>query len=293
MSEMNMVLIAVAFMASLGLFLAAVLVVANRLLYVYEDPRIDDVEEMLPHANCGACGTPGCRSFAEGLIAGKYDPAQCTVNSKEMNEVIADFLGVSLGNLEKRVARLACAGGDHVAYIRASYDGVKSCRGAALVSGGGKGCAWGCLGFGDCGEVCGFDAISMNKHGLPLVDEERCTACGDCVDVCPKQLFELHPVSHQLFVACRNLEKGDQAEAECEVICTACERCAMDSPEGLISIRNNLATIDYSKNSLASRVAIERCPTGAIVWFDQHGGYQVGKDAKKIIRKQALPVTAR
>ena len=126
MSEMNMVLIAVAFMASLGLFLAAVLVVANRLLYVYEDPRIDDVEEMLPHANCGACGTPGCRSFAEGLIAGKYDPAQCTVNSKEMNEVIADFLGVSLGNLEKRVARLACAGGDHVAYIRASYDGVKS-----------------------------------------------------------------------------------------------------------------------------------------------------------------------
>ncbi len=287
-----MLLIAIAFMASLGLSLAGVLAIANKLLFVYEDPRIDDVEEMLPSANCGACGSPGCRPFAEGLIAGKYDPAQCTVNSKEMNKYIADFLGVEMGNLEKRVARLACAGGDHVAYIRASYDGMQTCRAAALVSGGGKGCAWGCLGFGDCETECEFDAIHMTELGLPVVNEDLCTACGDCVDVCPKGLFELHPVSHRLFVACKNLEKGDEPESECEVVCTACERCAVDSPEGLITIRNNLAVIDYSKNSLASKVAIQRCPTGAIVWFDNEGGYQVGRDAKKIIRKRALPVTA-
>jgi len=292
MPNVDMLLIAIAFMASLGLLLAGVLAIANKLLFVYEDPRIDDVEEMLPKANCGACGTPGCRQFAEGLIAGKYDPAQCTVNSKEMNKYIADFIGVEMGNLEKRVARLACAGGDHVAYIRASYDGMQTCRGAALVSGGGKGCAWGCLGFGDCETECEFDAIQMTQLGLPVVNEDLCTACGDCVDVCPKDLFELHPVSHQLFVACKNLEKGDQPEAECEVVCTACERCAVDSPEGLITIQNNLAVIDYSKNSLASKVAIQRCPTGAIVWFDNKGGYQVGRDAKKIIRKTALPVTA-
>ncbi len=278
------------FMAVLGLVLAAILVLANKRLYVYEDPRIDEVEELLPHANCGACGTPGCRPFAEGLIEGQYEPAQCTVNSQDMNKVIADFLGVDLGKQEKRVARLACAGGSHVAYIRASYDGLKSCRAAALVAGGGKGCAWGCLGMADCADVCDFDAIHMDRHGLPVVDEDLCTACNDCVEVCPKDLFSLHPVSHQLFVACKNLEKGDQAEAECEVICTACERCAMDSPEGLVEIRDNLAVIDYSKNSLASRVAIERCPTGAIVWFDKKGGYQVGKDAKKIIRKEPLPL---
>jgi Na+-translocating ferredoxin:NAD+ oxidoreductase subunit B len=293
MLDSQMLLVAVAFMAGLGLILAAVLVIANKWLFVYEDPRIDDVEEMLPKANCGACGTAGCRQFAEGLVGGTYDPAQCTVNSKDMSKAIADFLGVDLGKVEKRVARLACAGGDHVAYIRASYDGMHSCRGAALVSGGGKGCAWGCLGFGDCAAVCEFDAIHMTRQGLPVVDEERCTACGDCVDVCPKNLFEIHGVSHQLFVACKNQEKGDAAEAECEVLCTACERCAMDSPEGLIEIRNNLAVIDYAKNSLASQVAIQRCPTGAIVWFDKHGAYQVGKDAKKIIRKEALPVTAK
>ncbi len=287
---MSSIVLSIGFMAALGLLLASILVIANKRLFVYEDPRIDEVEDLLPHANCGACGTPGCRPFAEGLVEGRYEPAACTVNSTDMNKLIASYLGVDLGNKEKRVARLACAGGRHVAYIRASYDGLSSCRAAALVSGGGKGCAWGCLGMGDCADVCDFDAITMNQYGLPVVDEEKCTACGDCVEICPKDLFSLHEISHQLFVACRNLEKGDEAEAECEVICTACERCAVDSPEGLIEIRDNLAVIDYSKNELASRVAIERCPTGAIVWFDRKKGPQVGKDAKKVIRKQALPI---
>ena len=290
MTAMTQIAIPVLFMAGLGLLLAGVLVVANRRLYVYEDPRIDDVEGLLPSANCGACGSPGCRPFAEGLISGANEPAQCTVNSKAMNKAIADYLGVDLGHREKRVARLACAGGSHVAHIRASYRGMDSCRAAALVSGGGKGCAWGCLGMGDCAAVCDFDAITMDRHGLPVVEPEACTACGDCVDVCPKDLFSLHPVGHRLFVACSNREKGDAAEAECEVICTACERCAVDSPEGLIEIRGNLAVIDYAKNGLASKVAIERCPTGAIVWFDGGGGVEVGRDAKKIIRKEALPI---
>jgi Na+-translocating ferredoxin:NAD+ oxidoreductase RNF subunit RnfB len=291
MTEVTSIAISVGFMAVLGLLLATILVIANKRLFVYEDPRIDEVEEMLPSANCGACGSPGCRPFAEGLINGSYQPAQCTVNTKEMNKFIADYLGVDLGNQVRRVARLACAGGSHVAYIRASYDGLSSCRAAALVSGGGKGCAWGCLGMGDCAEACDFDVITMNKHGLPVVAEADCTACGDCVDICPKDLFSIYPVDQQLFVACKNLEKGDEAEAQCDVICTACERCVVDSPEGLIEIRDNLAVIDYSKNSLASKVAIERCPTGAIVWFDQKGGgYHVGKDARKIIRKEALPV---
>lgn len=282
--------VAVVFMSLLGVFLATVLVIANRWLYVVEDPRIDDVEDLLPKANCGACGTPGCRPFAEKLVKGEVDPGLCTVNSRDTNQVIANFLGVQLGAHEKRVARLACAGGAHVAYIRASYAGLNSCRGASLVAGGGKGCAWGCLGMGDCAAVCSFGAIRMDRHGLPVVDAQKCTACGDCVDVCPKDLFEIHPVSHRLWVACRNREFGDQAEAQCEVICTACERCAVDSPEGLITITDNLAVIDYRKNRLASRVAIERCPTGAIVWREPDERVVKGRDARQIIRKTALPV---
>lgn len=287
---MASILTAVAFMAALGLLLATILILANRRLYVYEDPRIDQIEDLLPRANCGACGTAGCRPFAEMLVKGEIAPGKCTVNSAAMNQVIANFLGVALGAGEKRVARLACAGGAHVAFLRASYAGVESCRGAALVSGGGKGCSWGCIGMGDCAEECDFDAIRLDRHGLPIVDESKCTACGDCVTVCPKDLFSLHAVSHRLWVACKNLDEGDEGEHECDVVCTACGRCAQDSPEGLITIRDNLAVVDYAKNALASKVAIERCPTGAIVWMEADGRVIKGRDARKVVRKEALPL---
>jgi len=276
-------------MAALGVALAAVLAFANRRLYVYEDPRIDAVEEMLPRANCGACGSAGCRNFAEAVVAGQIAPGRCTVNAPEQTEAISHLLGVEAGHVERQVARLACAGGSHVAYTRARYEGLQSCRAAALAGGGGKGCAWGCLGLADCKSVCDFKAIQMNRYGLPVVDETKCTACGDCVEVCPKDLFSLQPVSHRLWVACKNQDGADEAEAHCEVVCTACGRCAVDAPEGLVRIENNLAVVDYSKNALASRVAIERCPTGAIVWLDKDKGALKGADAKRVTRKEPLP----
>jgi Na+-translocating ferredoxin:NAD+ oxidoreductase subunit B len=279
---------AAVFMLCLGIVLASVLAIANRKLYVYEDPRIDEVEEMLPHANCGACGKPGCRPFAEALVKGELDPALCTPNSQEMTEEIASFLGVELGDHTKRVSRLACAGSALVAYFRAEYSGLKSCRAAALVSGGGKGCTWGCLGLGDCETVCEFDAIHMNKYGLPVVNEDNCVACNDCVEVCPKDLFSIQPITHNLWVACKSLSEGDEAEHDCEVACTACGRCVVDAPEGLITIKDFLAVIDYSKNELASRVAIERCPTGAIVWMQDQKTLK-GSSAKKILRMEPLP----
>lgn len=286
MSPLLNIFIAVGFMASLGLALAAMLVIANRRLYVYEDPKIDEVEELLPHANCGACGTAGCRAFAEKLVTGELQPGSCTVNSVEMNQVIANYLGVELGSQEKRIARLACAGGNHVARRYGNYQGIDSCRAASMISGGGKGCVWGCLGLADCKRVCDFDAIIMDKHDLPQVIDDMCTACGDCVDICPLDLFSLHPQNHHLWVACKNLEKGDKAEAECTVACNGCGRCALDAPNDLISINKHLAEIDYTKNSLASKVAIQRCPTGAIVWLQD--GVEKGQDAVKIIRKEAL-----
>jgi Na+-translocating ferredoxin:NAD+ oxidoreductase subunit B len=290
LDSLQFVGMAAAFMALLGVFLASVLAIANRWLFVYEDPRIDDVESLLPKANCGACGSPGCRPFAEKLVNGEVDPGLCTVNPVDATRLIAEFLGVAVGGHERRVARLACAGGSHVARIRASYAGLDSCRGAALVSGGGKGCVWGCLGLGDCAQVCGFGAIRLDRYGLPVVDVDRCTACGDCVDACPKGLFEVHPVSHSLWIACRNREGGEAGEEECEVICTACGRCATDSPDGLITIIDSLAVIDYSENAVASRVAIARCPTGAIVWLEADGSASKGRDARQVIRKTALPV---
>ena len=283
------VTIVAAFMATLGGLLALMLAVASKRLYVFEDQRIEQVEELLPHSNCGACGTAGCHNFAEQVVQGQLEPARCTVNTPDQNKTIAALLGVDLGNVEKRTARLACAGGQHVAKMRAHYEGLSTCRAAAVAGGGGKYCAWGCLGLGDCAEVCDFDAIHMDKHGLPVVNSELCTACGDCVEVCPKNLFSLQVMSHKLWMACRNEADGDAAEAACEVACNACGRCAMDATPGVIRMVNNLAVIDYEKNELANREAVERCPTGAIVWL-VGDVINKGKAAKKIIRVQALPI---
>ncbi len=287
---MSEYLIAAALMGGLGALLAAVLAVADKKLYVYEDPRIEEVESLLPKANCGACGCIGCHDFAEKAVRGEIAPGKCTVNSPAGVQAIAALLNVDAGSEEKRVARLACAGGVHVARQKARYAGLESCRAAALVSGGGKGCSWGCLGLADCERACDFNAIEMSVHGLPVVSEARCTACGDCVEVCPKDLFSLHPASHRLWVACRNLLIGDLAEAECEVACTGCGRCAADAPAGLIAIVDFLAAIDYSRNAQATQTPIQRCPTGAIVWMDEKRGPIRGQEAKKITRRSPLPV---
>jgi electron transport complex protein RnfB len=268
----------------LTLALAGLIAVASKKLYVFEDPRIDQVEDMLPHANCGACGFPGCRPFAEALVSGAVLPGKCSVSSDEGRAAIASFLGVSLGAEEKRVARLACNGGMNVAINQAYYKGVSSCQAATLISGGGKACSWGCLGYGDCEVVCDFDAISMNEFGIPVVDVQKCTACGDCVEACPKGLFSIHPISHRLWVACKSLEAGDEVLDVCDVGCTACGKCAMDAEDNMITMVKNLPVINYSKDH-NTQAPIQRCPTGAIVWLDDKEGLIKGKEAKKIIRK--------
>lgn len=269
-------------MAVLGVGLSAILALANQRLHVEEDPRIDAVEEMLPHAGCGACGFPGCRAFAESLVEGKASPSQCSASSAAAVSEIAAFLGVHAGERIKRVARVACAGGSHVARFQANYRGLETCRAAALVSGGGKGCPWGCLGMGDCEAACPFGAIVMDENDLPVVDEDKCTACGECVIACPKRLFSLHDSEHRLWVACSNRLAGPAADAECAVACIACGRCVMDAPQGLMAMSGNLPAIDYVKNELATLKVIERCPTGAIVWLDKEKGPIKGSKARKV-----------
>ncbi|MCK4871220.1 MAG: 4Fe-4S binding protein [Phycisphaerales bacterium] len=261
-------LLATAIMTGLGVFFGIGLAVANRFLRVEEDPRIDIIEEMLPGSNCGACGEAGCRAFAETVIDGAHAPSACTVSSPEGIEYIAAFLGVDAGKQEKRVARLHCAGGLSQARQIAEYEGFKTCLAAHMIGGGGKGCAWGCLGLDDCMVACTFDAIHMNDERLPVVEPDKCTACGDCVDACPRDLFECLPISHCLIVQCKIPLEGEQARAICRVACDGCSRCAQDAAPGLIQMKDNLPVVDYAAGGPAAPEATYRCPTGAIQWVE-------------------------
>jgi len=265
---MNSVLVAPSIMVGLGLFFGAILAVAQRFLRVEEDPRIEGTNEMLPGNNCGACGEPGCLPFAEKLVDGTVDVISCTVASADDIEAIAEYLQVDAGEQEKLVARLRCGGGGLQAHQVAEYQGFESCRAAAVVSGGGKGCAWGCLGLADCEIACTFDAIHMNANGLPQVDMQKCMACPDCVDACPKDLFELRPLSQKLYVQCNIPLSGETATRLCSAACDACEKCVADAAPGLIHMENELPVIDYSAGGPATPEATFRCQTDSIKWLE-------------------------
>ena len=264
----NAILDSALILGGVGLFFGFLIAMANKKFYVWEDPRIGDVEELLPNSNCGACGQPGCRAFAEALVTGSQEPSGCTVMGVQDLSDVASYLGVDAGEANKRVARLLCAGGKDEAARNSDYAGLETCKAAASVAGGGKSCNWGCLGLADCESACLLDAIFMNDDLLPVVIPELCTACNDCVVACPKDLFELMPIEQNLIVQCKNLLKGDAAEDLCSVACNTCNRCVADSEPGVIEMINNLAVINYEKNELTDPKAISRCPTKAIVWVE-------------------------
>lgn len=262
-----MVLLSMVIIGGVGVVFATFIAAAYRKLRVWEDPRIDAVVGLLPNANCSACGLPGCRAFAEQAVEGKIKPAQCSVMNADGVAAIADYLGIDAGQAVKRVARLLCAGGLDVTSRPVEYRGLRTCAAATAVAGGGKGCAWGCLGLGDCATACEFGAITMDDAGLPVVDPALCTACGDCVTACPKDLFVIRPLDQHLLVQCRNLLTGDVVLEQCRVACTACGKCVQDAAPGLISVATGVAVIDELLLSLEDPAAIARCPTSAIVWL--------------------------
>lgn len=263
---MTQVPIAIGIMTGLGVLFAVILAVAYHFLKVEEDPRIDETEGRLPGNNCGACGQPGCRAFAGELVKGTVEPGKCTVASPDALADIAAYLGVAVGDQVKQVARLACGGGEGLVKKLAGYQGASSCRAAVLVDAGGRACPWGCLGLGDCERVCTFNAIKMLPSGLPQVTPDLCTACNDCVDVCPLDLFRLAPLDQKVFVQCNSPLVGEEATKRCAVACDACGLCAKSSG-GALEMKGGLPVMVAEDPTTAPREATYKCPTGAIQWL--------------------------
>jgi len=267
----NIILIAIIALGGIGLLSAVILYFIASKFKVYEDPNIDIVEDALPSANCGGCGFPGCRAFAEATTKKakeekNLDGLFCPVGGNEVMQKVGKVLGLEIEAKEPLIAVIRCNGSHNNSPKKVNYEGVTSCSFAHALFSGEGGCQYGCLGLADCVDACEFDAIHMNPEtGLPVVND-KCTACGACVEACPRDIIELRkrgPKERRIFVSCVNKQKGAVAVKNCSTACIGCGKCEKVCAFDAITITSMLAYIDFTKCTLC-RKCVEVCPTSAI-----------------------------
>lgn len=273
---MNPILIAVCVLGLIGLGSALILYVVSNRFAVHEDPRIAEVGAVLPQANCGGCGYPGCSGFAAACVkaadGGSLEGKLCPVGGQPVMEQVAGILGMAASASAPKVAVIRCNGSCENRPRGAEFNGARSCRVQNMLGLGETACGYGCLGCGDCVSKCQFGALSMDPEtGLPVVDEEKCTACGACAKACPRGIIEIRlkgPKGRRVVVLCNNKDKGAVANKACKAACIGCGKCVKTCEKfEAISLENNLAHIDPDKCKMC-RKCEEACPKGAIKGFN-------------------------
>lgn len=254
-------------LGGLGLGFGVILSIASNIFAVKEDPKIEEIRSVLPGANCGACGFPGCDGLARAIAEGKAPVNACNVGGNPVAEKVANIMGVNAANVDRKVATVLCQGDCNKAKEKYIYQGIKDCRAANILQGGSKACSYGCLGCGTCKDVCQFGAIEM-RDGVAFVLKDKCTACMKCIEVCPKKIIELVPYDNQYVVKCKSNDPGKVVRSKCSIGCIGCQICVKNCPSDAFIFENNLAKIDYSK-CINCGVCAEKCPTKAIYGGDK------------------------
>ncbi|MGE5552123.1 MAG: RnfABCDGE type electron transport complex subunit B [Bacteroidota bacterium] len=256
---MQSIWISLALLGGLGAVFGLLLAFAAKKFAVESDPRIDEIEQVMPGANCGACGYPGCRGAAEAIVEGKAPTTACPVGKAAVADKIAAIMGTSAGASEAKRAILMCRGGREECPDRFVYVGVADCAAAHRLAGGPKGCEFGCLGLGSCVVKCPFGAIHINEKGLAEIGPD-CTGCGLCVSACPRGLLMLVPADKPVVVnRCKNTQRGPEVRKICKVGCIACSLCVRNCPKKAIAVVNNVAVIDQDKCAKCN-LCMSRCP---------------------------------
>jgi Na+-translocating ferredoxin:NAD+ oxidoreductase RNF subunit RnfB len=265
---MSTILITIISLCAIGIVSAVILYFIAQKFKVEEDPRIDIVESLLPGANCGGCGFPGCRGLAESAVkSNTMDGIFCPVGGVETMNKIASELGREVKVEAPKIAVIRCNGSCDNRPRTNVYDGARSCAIEHALYVGETGCAYGCLGCGDCVAACSFNALQMDSTTqLPIVNQDKCVGCGACIKACPRNIIELRnkgPKDRRIYVSCVNKDKGAIARKACKVACIGCGKCAKECPFEAIKVENNLAYIDFTKCRMC-RKCVSVCPTGAI-----------------------------
>ena len=266
---MLVILTAVLALGVTALVLSLVLYFVKSRFKVEEDPRIGQILELLPSANCGGCGLPGCAAFAEACVkSDTMEGLKCAACRRDVMNRIAAIAGHEIELGVEKVAVVRCNGSCQNRPTLRSYDGAQRCAIAAMMNGGDTGCFYGCLGCGDCVSVCKFGAIKMDPGtGLPVVDADKCTSCGNCVKACPRGIIEIrnrNKMDRRIYVSCVNKDKGPVAKKACDVACIGCGKCVKTCQFDAITLADNVAYIDFNKCRLC-RKCVDECPQHSIV----------------------------
>ncbi|MDH5609721.1 MAG: RnfABCDGE type electron transport complex subunit B [Cyclobacteriaceae bacterium] len=280
----DVILNTVLILVSLGIVAAIILYFVSQKFKVEEDPRLEKVLDTLPGTNCGGCGFPGCSGFANALIgADDLAPYHCPVGGNEVMKEVAGILGMEVEEKDPFIAIVKCAGAIGVRKHITAYDGAANCTIASDLYSGERGCSDGCVGLGECVDACDFQAMYMDEYtGLPVVLEDKCTACNACVKACPKHIIQLWPKGKKdkrIYVACVNEDKGGSARKDCSLACTGCAKCAEECKYDAITVENNLATIDFATCKLCGKCVVA-CDVRNIV-ADHFSKEQLDKLADK------------
>ncbi len=263
----NIVITSILGMGGLALFFAVILAFANEKLQVKDDPKVTEIENILPNVNCGACGFLSCHEYAVHLANNTADITSCRAGGEEVVEKLSSFLGVKAKPSTKKIAILHCSADNKTRTKKADYNGILTCRAKDLIQGGDVLCEFGCLGEGDCQKVCPFDAIVM-ENGLPHIIPEKCTACGKCVKACPRNLVSLEEINTKgeiIYVGCSSHDNIQITRKSCSVGCIACKICEKLSKD-LFEIKDNLSILNYEKVNQDASVdlTMSKCPTKVI-----------------------------
>ena len=249
-------------LGGLGLLFGVLLSIASKAFAVKVDPKIGEVLDALPGANCGACGFPGCEGLATAIAEGRAPVNSCPIGGQKVADKVAEIMGLNAANVERNVAVVLCQGDKDKAKEKYEYDGIEDCRVQIDLADGCKSCSYGCLGCGTCQDVCQFDAIDM-VNGIAVINKEKCTACMKCIEVCPKKIIELVPYDNEYIVKCKSEDKGKEVRGNCTIGCIGCRLCVRNCPVDAFTFENNLAKINYDICTNCG-ICEEKCPTKAI-----------------------------
>jgi Na+-translocating ferredoxin:NAD+ oxidoreductase RNF subunit RnfB len=259
---MNDWVFSILWIGGIGAVCGTALAFASRYLTVEEDPRIEQVTNELPGANCGGCGFAGCADYARAMVTTSVTTALCPLCNSATLAKIAAIFGRTVEAVERKVARVHCGGSDSEALRRFAYNGIADCAAAAATGGGDKACAYGCLGYGSCVRVCPVGAIAISG-GLASVNPATCISCGKCVPACPRGLITLVPAAAKIHVLCSSRDKGPVVKKVCGVGCIGCALCVKLS-DGAIAMDGFLAKVDYSI-PLTNDALVDKCPGHCIL----------------------------